>query len=56
MDGEDTAVGPRETHRFDQHPTYQRTEQLASGIIQHVQRQGIDEPPGSDEIQDGRAP
>jgi hypothetical protein len=56
MDAQDTAVGPRETYRLDQHAAYQRPEQLASGIIQHVQGQGVDEAPGPDEIQDGCAP
>jgi hypothetical protein len=36
MDAQDTAVGPRETYRLDQHAAYQRPEQLASSIIQHV--------------------
>ena len=56
MHGQDTAVGPGETHRLDQHATYQRPQHLAESVIQHVQGQGVDEPSGTDEIQDGRAP
>src|SRR5262249_23543458 len=56
MHCQDAAVGAGDPRRLEQHTTHERSQHLAESVIQHVQGQGVDEPFGPDEIEDGRAP